>query len=190
MTPNEARKILGVSDKATRAEIGRAFRRFARANHPDMHSGAAVANVRMARASEARDLLLAKACDPLPTRSSVERGVNKGNPKRASDVASSSVHSEPARTSTRVCWPQPPIARSAFFEERGYDVRPTDGRTSFRVIRRGVLRFVLHRHPDNPEILYCRDVTGAVSRIDGFQYFVDGGKEVAPLRIDERVGGE
>jgi len=190
MTPNEARKILGVSEKATRAEIGRAFRRFARANHPDMHSGAAVANVRMARASEARDVLLAKASEPVPTRSPVERGVNKGKPKRAADGASNSEQSGPAGTSARVCWPQPPIARSAFFEERGYDVRPTDGRTSFRVIQRGVLRFVLHRHPDNPEILYCRDVTGAVSRIDGFQYFVDGGKEVAPLRIDERVGGE
>ncbi|MFA6954988.1 MAG: hypothetical protein WC538_03860 [Thermoanaerobaculia bacterium] len=49
---------------------------------------------------------------------------------------------------------------------------------------------MLHRHPDNPAILFCRDDTGAVSQIDGFQYFVDGGKEVAPLRIDENAGGE
>jgi hypothetical protein len=63
MTPAEAAALLGVRTDATHEEVLRAFRRSARASHPDLLVGAtasevAAAEERFVRVSAARDILL------------------------------------------------------------------------------------------------------------------------------------
>jgi hypothetical protein len=66
MTPAEAAALLGVRTDATHEEVLRAFRRSARASHPDLLVGAtpsevASAEERFVRVSAARDILLTNA---------------------------------------------------------------------------------------------------------------------------------
>jgi hypothetical protein len=70
MTLTEAAALLGVAEDATPAEIETAFKRRARASHPDRFAGASAAQTAAAAAkfikiTEARDLLLRGATDPM-----------------------------------------------------------------------------------------------------------------------------
>jgi hypothetical protein len=66
MTPAEAAELLGATGPATPDEVMRAFRRNARASHPDLlgdapHEVIAAAEERFVRVSAARDVLLKRA---------------------------------------------------------------------------------------------------------------------------------
>ena len=67
-------RILGVKPNATSEDIHAAYRRLARAYHPDIHPGSAQALVHMARVNAAKSVLL----DP-QTRAAYDTSRNRGH---------------------------------------------------------------------------------------------------------------
>lgn len=84
-------------------------------------------------------------------------------------------------------WPAPSVAGSVFFAERGFVLRPTEGRVSFLVFASGKHRYTLLRHPKNQAILYCRDTVGSVTRISGAGFWFDNGDRVEALCTEDEA---
>jgi curved DNA-binding protein CbpA len=92
-------RLMGVKPDATPEQIHAAYRRLARAYHPDIHPGSSAAVVRMARLNVAKSILLDGA-----TRAaydlSRERIRNSGEPIRARNSPGESARAAHARAST------------------------------------------------------------------------------------------
>jgi curved DNA-binding protein CbpA len=92
-------RLMGVEPDATPEQIHAAYRRLARAYHPDIHPGSTVAIVRMARLNVAKSVLLDGA-----TRAaydlSRERIRNSGEPIRARNSSDDSARAAQARPTT------------------------------------------------------------------------------------------
>jgi DnaJ domain len=186
-----AAALLGVDPGATAQEVNHAAKRFARMWHPDVRRNDPDAHRRMTEANDARRVLLAAAksgasrtADESPSRSKKNRG-RRARTRTHSDPATSP-HSTMPRN--RVVWPAPPTAASRFFTERGLVLRPTDARISFRVFAAGAHQYTLVRHPENPDVLYCRDATGLVTQVGGVGFWFDDGVEVEPLLTEPESG--
>lgn len=78
------------------------------------------------------------------------------------------------------------MAVSEFFEKRGFLVRPTDGRATFRVMKPGRHLFTLERHRDDPELLICRNERGEFQTIDGVAFWIDDGTSIVPY-VEGRI---
>jgi curved DNA-binding protein CbpA len=92
-------RLLGVEASATPEQIHSAYRRLARAYHPDIHPGSAESIVRMARLNVAKSILLDGA-----TRTaydlSRERIRNSSEPSRARNSSDTSARAVQARSGT------------------------------------------------------------------------------------------
>jgi curved DNA-binding protein CbpA len=90
-------RLLGVESSATREQIHSAYRRLARAYHPDVHPGSAETIVRMARLNVAKSVLL-----DAPTRAAYdlcrERVRNSGEPIRTRNSTDDSARVVHARS--------------------------------------------------------------------------------------------
>lgn len=80
----------------------------------------------------------------------------------------------------RCTWPQPPTMQSRAFA--GYELRPTEHARCYRVIKNGVQLLTLHRHPDDPRLLYARNERGHVVRVTGVTWWTDAEGELRPFR--------
>lgn len=178
MIVTEAAKLLGISVRSTEQQIKKAHRRMARRWHPDLHRKPE-AHGRMVAVNEAYTLLLAFAsiqpsrpqpCRPTPT----PQPTPKTSPRRAAAAPTEPV------VRHRVVWSGPPVVNSKFFETRGYTVRPTDGRVAFRLMKGGEQPYTLEHHPDDPELLICRNARGDFVTIDGVRFWLDDGTSIIP----------
>jgi curved DNA-binding protein CbpA len=92
-------RLMGVKPDATPEQIHAAYRRLARAYHPDIHPGSAETNVRMARLNVAKSVLL-----DAPTRAAYdltrERARNWGEPFRVRNSSDDSARAVHARSTT------------------------------------------------------------------------------------------
>lgn len=182
MNITAAAKKLGVKAAATLKEIDDAFRRFAEKWHPDRRRDDPDAHTLMVEASEARDVLrkAAKAAPSSRFTGSPQNDVEAPRrPRRAKRQPSQPVAD--VLVESHGVWPSPPVTQSEFFRERGFVLRPTEGRVSLRVFAVGIHRYTLLRHPKNANRLYCRDATGRVTQIDGVGFWLDDGDRVEPL---------
>lgn len=170
MTVMEAATLLNVRPSATRSQIKKAYYTIARRWHPDLHPGDPEAHRQMVAVNEAAEVLLRSASSrrTRPTKEKVAR--------RAASVRSD----PPAKANHQVVWSGPPRAISEFFEKRGFLVRPTDGRVTFRVMKAGRHLFTLERHRDDPELLICRNERGKLEVIDGVSFWLDDGTSIMP----------
>lgn len=184
MNVSAAAKKLGVKVTATTKEIDDAFRRFAEKWHPDRRRDDPKAHTQMVEASEARDVLRKAAKGAPSSRCTGSHGHDVDAPRRPQGAKRSTQPVTEVLVESHGVWPAPPVTPSEFFRERGFLLRPTEGRVSFRVSAFGVHQYTLHRHPKNPRILYCRDTTGTVTQIDGVGFWFDDGVRVEPLRIE------
>lgn len=78
--------------------------------------------------------------------------------------------------------PQSTRRPSSFFAKHGLVLRATDSYVNYRVIEAGTHRYTLLRHPDHLHVLYCRDIDGNVTNIDGDALWLDDGSHIEPLR--------
>jgi hypothetical protein len=174
MTVTEAAGLLEVGLPATQVQIRKAYHRIARQSHPDLHPGNPEAHGRMVAANRALEVLLRAVSSigvRVPRKKPRQRSTSV--PKAASD-------------NHQVVWSGPPKAPSAFFEGRGFLIRPTDGRVTFRVLKAGRHLFTLERHRDDPELLVCRNERGEFAAIDGVTFWLDDGTSIVPY-IDGRI---
>lgn len=168
MTVTEAASLLEVRLPATQAQIRKAYHRIARQSHPDLHPGNPEAHDRMVAANEALEVML---------RSASSIGVRVPRPKGARRSAKVP---KDVPVNHQVVWSGPPTSLSPFFEARGFLVRPTDGRVTFRVMKAGRHLFTLERHRDDPELLICRNEHGEFATIDGVTFWLDDGTSIVP----------
>ena len=180
MNISAAAKKLGVKATATLKEIDEAFRRFAEKWHPDRRRDDPKAHTQMVEASEARDVLR-KAAKAGPSSRCTGSPQHDVDAPRRPQGAKRSTPPVVDVLVERHGWPAPPVTQSEFFRERGFVLRPTEGRVSFRVFEIGIHRYTLLRHPKNANRLYCRDTTGTVTQIDGIGFWLDDGDRVEPL---------
>lgn len=168
MNVTEAAGLLELCLPATRSQIKKAYYKIARQSHPDLHPANPEAHSRMVAANEALEVLL---------RSASSIGGRVPRPKGAKRSARVP---KVVPANHQVVWSGPPKAPSAFFEGRGFLLRPTDGRVTFRVMKAGRHLFTLERHRDDPELLVCRNEGGEFAAIDGVTFWLDDGTSIVP----------
>lgn len=168
MTVTEAARLLKLRLPVTEPQIKKAYHKFARRWHPDLHPGNPASPSLMVAVNEAAQVLL---------RFAATRVKASTKEKKARDRAS--VRTDPPAT-YRVVWSGPLKAVSDFWESRGFTVRPTDGRVTFRIMKDGRQRFTLEHHPDDPQLLVCRNERGEFVTIDGVTFWIDDGISIIP----------
>lgn len=173
MKIDQAASTLGVHADASEKEIIAAYRSIAVVVHPDRNRDNPTADRRMAEVNEARDILISHA----KTRRPSPPAAKQRKP------AAPSKNEDRRSTQRTTSWPAPPVTPSEFFESRGYILRPTTDRVSFRVIGRasGTDQGTLVRHPDDGRYLCWRDKSGRFVDVDGLRFWLDIGTSVEPV---------
>jgi hypothetical protein len=110
--------LLGVAANASAEEIQAAYRRLAKAYHPDLNAGSSVAAARMARLNVAKSVLL----DP-STRAAYDqlRRLRVQRSSASARVVRTATNGAPARPVPPVGWAAPHTARPSYGQPRGHE---------------------------------------------------------------------
>ena len=152
-------RTLGVAATTPVEEIARVYRALVKDLHPDTHPDDPAAAARIAEVNAAWTRI----------KHDVQRRQTRFAERRR----------DPEPTLRRCTWPHPTIVPSRAFA--GCELRPTEHARCYRVMRAGVQLLVLHRHPDDPRLLFARNEEGRVVRVNGVAWWTDIAGQIEPL---------